>query len=150
MAKEDDNLALAYEFFKEIYEECNVSNFQNKSMPKNMGEISVLGALDAKGSCTSGELSTALNIKTARMAAILKALEEKGHIIRKHPKDDKRVTEVSLTEAGKKICQDSIRCIILRIARAYEVIGKDEMNQFKTTLLKLCKLAQKGETSCLN
>lgn len=79
------------------------------------------------------------------MAALLKALEEKGQIIRRHPKDDKRITEVSLTELGKKICNDSIHCIVLNIAKAYETIGKDEMNQFKTTLLKLCKLHQKGE-----
>ena len=140
-----ENIALAYDFLKELYE-SNVNNFQFGSMPKNMGEISVLGALDAKGgTSTSGELSTALSIKTARMAALLKALEEKGQIIRRHPKDDKRITEVSLTEVGKKICNDSIHCIVLNIAKAYETIGKDEMNQFKTTLLKLCKLYQKGE-----
>ena len=43
-----ENIALAYDFLKELYE-SNVNNFQFGSMPKNMGEISVLGALKSIG-----------------------------------------------------------------------------------------------------
>ena len=66
------------------------------------GETAVLVALHrANGPLTPGELASKGMVTSARIANILRALEEKGWAERRHSTQDRRTVEVSLTEAGR-------------------------------------------------
>lgn len=128
-------------------------NFQNidfslKMIPKNSGELSVLCILAKEEKpLMSGEIAQMLNLPTSRTAALLNALEKKGQIKRIHSKEDKRITYVSLTEKGEQICEDMKQSIFRKVKKAYEVLGKEEMEHFMNTVQKLCEIS-KEDSSC--
>lgn len=64
------------------------------------GETPILLHLRDCGHTTPGELSEAMDISTARVAATLNALEEKGLISRRIDPADRRKIVVTLTEGG--------------------------------------------------
>ena len=55
------------------------------------------------GTVTAGQISEILEVSTARVAVLLKKMDSKGLITKKHSTDDARVTIVSITEHGKDI-----------------------------------------------
>ncbi len=141
MSQENNSISYAKTFINELYQ-SGICDFKPKALPKNFGEVIVLFTLNIKGPINSGELASCLSMKTARIAAILKALEEKGQITRTQRKEDKRIIIVSLTEKGKESCINTVNDLVKRIANAYEKIGREEMDQFKSTLIKLCLIAK--------
>lgn len=64
------------------------------------GEVHVLLFLSSRESSTPGELSAAMGISTARVAAMLNAMEKKGLICRQISPEDRRKIVVTLTEEG--------------------------------------------------
>ena len=65
------------------------------------GEMAVLHALyHADGPLTPGALADAGAVSSARVANILRALEEKGWVERHHSARDRRTVETSLTAEG--------------------------------------------------
>jgi len=67
------------------------------------GEIFVLGYLVMNpGVSMPGELAQATRTSTARIAAILGNLEEKGQITREIDKADRRKIRVTVTESGRE------------------------------------------------
>ena len=55
---------------------------------------------------TAGDLAEATHVSTARMAALLNGLEERGFVARAKDDEDRRRTMVTLTEAGKQQVSD--------------------------------------------
>lgn len=69
------------------------------------GEIHVLLFLSDRESSTPGELSGVMGISTARVAAMLNAMEEKGLILRQISPKDRRKIVVTLTAQGRERVQ---------------------------------------------
>lgn len=66
------------------------------------GEYGVLWALvSSDSSLTAGELKDMLHVVPGRMTDILTALEEKGLIRREKDDRDRRIVNVSITDAGR-------------------------------------------------
>lgn len=66
------------------------------------GEAALLMTLFRAGEPLSpGELADESHVSSARVANILKVLEEKGLVSRSHSASDRRRVEVALTEAGR-------------------------------------------------
>ena len=59
-------------------------------------------AKDKNKEITAGDISKRFNISTARVAALLKDLEEKEYVVRNKFKNDLRVTIVELTLKGEE------------------------------------------------
>ena len=59
-------------------------------------------AKDKNKEITAGDISKRFNISTARVAALLKDLEEKEYVVRNKSKNDLRVTIVELTLKGEE------------------------------------------------
>lgn len=59
-------------------------------------------AKDKNKEITAGDISKRFNISTARVAALLKDLEEKKYVVRNKSKNDLRVTIVELTLKGEE------------------------------------------------
>ncbi|MBM6775634.1 MarR family winged helix-turn-helix transcriptional regulator, partial [Olsenella profusa] len=70
------------------------------------GETAVLMTLyRADGSLTPGQLGAHAHVSSARVANILRSLEEKGLVTRAHAAGDRRQVQVTLTEAGRSAAQ---------------------------------------------
>lgn len=134
---------LSKQFLQDLFD-LQCLDFSTKMLPKNCSELALLGLLSRYQSLTSGEITKKLQLKTSRTAALLKALEEKDQIKRTPSKEDKRIIYVSLTPQGEEICQKGIKCLLKRIEDAYEKVGIQEMEQFKSTLKKICEIEKEN------
>ena len=139
----NDISALSKQFLQDLFD-LQCLDFSTKMLPKNCSELALLGLLSRYQSLTSGEITKKLQMKTSRTAALLKALEEKKQIKRTPSKEDKRIINVSLTPQGEEICQKGISCLLVKIEKAYEEVGIEEMEQFKSTLKKICEIEKKA------
>lgn len=67
------------------------------------GEIGVMRVLDAVHEpLTPTQIAERTHLSSARVANVLRSLEEKGCVIREHSAEDRRRVAVSLTPAGQK------------------------------------------------
>ena len=66
------------------------------------GERGVMRVLAVEGALAPGELASRTHLSSARVANVLRALEEKGLVVREHSSQDRRRVTVSLTEAGRE------------------------------------------------
>lgn len=63
-------------------------------------QIMVLGLLADRGRCTMSELKAALEVTTGAVTGLVDRLERQGLVQRAPSEEDRRVTYLSLTEAG--------------------------------------------------
>ena len=66
----------------------------------NRGERGVMRVLEFAGPVAPSELADRTHLSSARVANVLRSLEEKGYVTRAHSDADRRRVTVSLTEAG--------------------------------------------------
>ena len=70
------------------------------------GEMELLRTLMESGhELTPSQLAESSMVSSARVANILRALEDKGIVARKHSQVDRRVVLVSLTDEGRELCR---------------------------------------------
>ena len=96
------------DFFEQVAREqvramiLNHARREDLSQVFSQGEMRLLGCLNAGADGrTAGELSTLLDLSTARIAAMLNNLERKGAITRARDTADRRRVVVRLTEQGR-------------------------------------------------
>ena len=65
-----------------------------------------------------------MNVSKGRITALINRLSEKGYVEAKQSKEDKRKTEVEITESGEKFVTDLKEKIDERIAGIYDLLGK--------------------------
>lgn len=95
------------------------------------GEFFALSLLlldDAPG-CPSG-LRRSMGVSSARIAALLKHLEQKGWISRSADKHDERRVNVSLTDAGRELINRRRREAIERVAAALRSLGEEDAHEY--------------------
>lgn len=97
------------------------------------GEFFVLSYLNQKKAVNPKELSRAMSVSTARIAALLKHMEEKGWILKTLDSRDNRQILVSMTKSGKSIFEARYRETILQIAGLLEALGPEDTE----TLLRI-------------
>lgn len=108
------------------------------------GEIGVLSYLVCeKNEVSAGELSTQLNVTTARIAKILKSLEAKKYIIRKKEEKDKRKTVVAITKKGKELAKTTEKEIIRKITKVIAEIGEEQIKEYIKMALKISEILNK-------
>ena len=97
----------------------------------NRGEIGVLGYLMFKcAKVSSGELSDALKVSTARMSSILNSLESKRFVKRTNDEKDKRKTLVLITNKGKETFINAENELKEHIKYLIRSIGIDDFNEY--------------------
>ena len=80
-------------------------------------------------SCPS-ELSRSMGVSSARIAALLKHLEQKGWIRRCADELDERRVNVSLTEAGRELISERRKEAIGRVAAALRSLGEEDAHEY--------------------
>lgn len=94
------------------------------------GETATLMTLSRAGApMTPGQLGAHAHVSSARVANILRSLEEKGLVSRAHSAADRRNVEVSLTDAGRAEA-DRVRAERTQVvARYLSELGTDDAAQ---------------------
>ena len=142
------------DFFEQVAREqvhamiLNHARREDLSQVFSQGEMRLLGCLNAGADGrTAGELSTLLDLSTARIAAMLNNLERKGAITRARDTADRRRVVVRLTEQGRN---EAVACL----SEVYRRMGEADTRE----LLRLSDRAgtiaqqiyeeQKEDTPC--
>lgn len=110
----------------------------------NKGELFVLHFLSVRdGAVLPSELSTALQASTARISALLGALEKKGQVERDIDKNNRRNILVTLTEAGRIRAKTEMQEIERCMAQVFTDMGEEDTAEFLRLLRQFFTLAQK-------
>lgn len=100
-----------------LLDESHPARFMKKRNETNAGIGAVLRFLSESGKpMTAGSISKFMNVSTARVAVLLKKMENRGFVCRETGEEDARTVVVSLTELGVDTA-DRMR------AEAYNDIG---------------------------
>lgn len=95
------------------------------------GELFVLNYLyDHDTMVHPKELSENLSVSTARIASLLKHMEEKKLIVRTQDTADSRQIIVRLTPDGERIIQKYRKDVLSYLARTLESIGPDDAREY--------------------
>lgn len=95
----DEQIMQIFQDLREIYQTARQHNAESV----NQGEKQVLHYLcQTGGQAQPGEISRAIHISTARVAAIVGSLARKGQIVREPLGSDRRCVQIRLTEAGRE------------------------------------------------
>ena len=73
------------------------------------GQFAVLAALKMHGPHTLGELADRERVSSPSMNRTVNCLEESGYLVRTPDIDDRRKVNVSLTDAGREVVEETVR-----------------------------------------
>lgn len=101
-----------------------------KALNATRGETAVLMTLFRSDEpLTPGSLGSFAQVSSARMANILRSLEEKGLVTRAHSSEDRRSVHVALTDEGRRrasaIRQERAQAVV----RYLEALGPDDATE---------------------
>ena len=104
----------------------------------SMTQAEVVSYLSEEGETTMGELSDHICVSLSAMTGVIDRLVQKGAVSRGRDKKDRRVVNVSLTPAGKKLASDVSQ---VRKAHAIAILGALDASDRKRLLDIMGKLA---------
>ncbi|QHI70976.1 MarR family winged helix-turn-helix transcriptional regulator [Aminipila terrae] len=106
------------------------------------GETFVVIYIARKGRCVlPSEISTEMNISSARIAATLNSLDKKGLITRQIDVDDRRRILVDLTPAGKELAERHRQTALSTTIRMLESLGEKDAKELVRIMEKLSHMA---------
>ncbi len=126
--------------FYQLFCQCNnnIKKVNENIRDGYCGMYFVLRILDeAKTGLTAGDISARIGTTTARTAAILSNLENKGLLSRQKAADDARKTIVTITPRGEKILQKRKAKLFAEMESFLGVLDTAEKSQFYHILKKL-------------
>ncbi|MEA5015046.1 MAG: transcriptional regulator [Candidatus Limiplasma sp.] len=111
----------------------------------NKGELFVLQFLSMRGDgpVLPSELSTALQASTARISALLGALEKKGQIERDIDRSNRRNILVTITEAGRSRVDAEMQEMQQHMSRIFAEMGEADTVEFIRLMRIFFELGQK-------
>lgn len=111
----------------------------------NKGELFVLHFLSMHGDAPvlPSELSAALQASTARISALLGALEKKGQIERNIDKSNRRNILVTITEAGRLRAEAEMREMKQHMSRVFTDMGETDTVELIRLMRRFFELGQK-------
>ena len=111
---------------------------------KNKGELFVLHFLALRNAqVLPSELSAALQSSTARISALLAALEKKGQIVREIDKSNRRNILVTITEKGRARIKAEMQTLHASMARVFTDMGETDTVEFIRLLGRFAELSKK-------
>ncbi len=102
------------------------------------GEGALLAHLALRhNGASAGELRTALDVGSSRVANALKSLESKGLVTRSNSETDGRVVQVFLTPLGRKYILNRYQLLCQQANRLVEAMGETDTAEFLRLSRKL-------------
>lgn len=145
--KDDENsldyAEKAFAAFNEIMSSSRKDMVENINRA-NKGELFVLHFLAVCNTeVLPSELSTALQASTARISALLGALEKKGQIVRDIDKNNRRNILVTITEEGRNRVEMEMKEIKHRMMRVFADMGEADAEEFIRLTRRFADIMQK-------
>jgi len=107
------------------------------------GELFVLYHIASHGFKTMpGIISKEMNVSSARVAAALNNLEQKGLVTRHINAEDRRQIVVEITEAGKDFVSSHRRLILSQVSKVLRHLGEEDSQHLVRIIAKLVPLLQ--------
>jgi DNA-binding MarR family transcriptional regulator len=117
------------------YYRTRTNQMMNESM---RGEAYVLQYIAGHdGDVVPGDISNAMSVSTARMATVLKGLENKGLITRHFDSSDKRRTILKLTQTGAEQAEQCMNQMLHSTAKMLEYLGENDAREYIRILRRL-------------
>ena len=116
---------LAHELLGELF--ALGSTLTPMMVNSTRGETATLMTLyRVEGALTPGQLGEHAHVSSARVANILRSLEEKGLVSRAHSTGDRRQVEVTLTDAGRAVAERTREERTRAVARYLSELGSED------------------------
>ena len=105
------------------------------------GELVILGIIAAHENETKPSwISREMNVSSARVAAALNNLEEKGWIVRRINKDDRRQILVEITAAGKIYIEKHWQLMMGQIVEVLKLLGEHDAKELLRIIKKVAEI----------
>lgn len=131
----------------EHLEKVNPMNFIKEIGDVNAGARALLRYLyESKDDVTAGSISSFLHISTARVAVLLKKLEQRGFITRECYANDARITIVRLTIEGVERNMQLREEMHAKVASVIDKIGMERIIEFLTISAEIRDAIAPSET----
>ena len=115
----------------------------------NKGELFVLHFLSSHNEQVNpSELSAALRSSTARISALLGALEKKGQIERDIDKTNRRNILVTITDSGRKRVKNEMGMIRDSMSHIFNEMGEKDTEDFLRLTKRFFEIMQKHAEDC--
>ena len=121
----------------------NMRNLRHTRPQKDMSE-SMQGAtfimqylLERNEAVLPSEISNFMGISTARIAAALNKLEDKGYIEREIDKSDRRQILVTLTQEGRAFAGQNQQEFLLNTSKMLAYLGEDDAKELIRIMKKI-------------
>ena len=109
------------------------------------GQSALLCALVKKDGQSQKELCEKMKVKPATITVMIQRMEKRGLVFRRQDKEDKRVSRIFITEAGKNIFKDAIKArenieaeCLKNLTEEEKVILRRILLQIKENLMEVC------------
>ena len=110
---------------------CRPKSFFNKIDESQRGiDFALIYLAETDGLVIAGDLARELNVSTARIAILLKKMEDKSLIIRRRSDSDARQTVVEITQKGLEHVQKIREQLLARAELLIEKVGKEDLDEF--------------------
>ena len=124
----------------------NIARMYNLKAANFGGTMAIGYALlniDKEGT-PSTKLGPKMGMEPRILTRMIKSLEKKGWIEKKHDKSDKRLVKLHLTEEGKRLRQKTKEVVIHFNNRLYEEIGEKELKTCFNVLQQINNLIDRN------
>ncbi|WP_298846373.1 MarR family winged helix-turn-helix transcriptional regulator [Clostridium sp.] len=101
------------------------------------GQGHLLGVLITNDGLTQRELSTQLRIRPTSLGELVSKLEQSNYVERRVNENDKRVSNVYITEEGRKIVNEIMKERQVVINNMFIILSEDEKQQLLALMGKL-------------
>ena len=127
-------------FLNELYSSIPKS-FYSKIEMTQRGFGFILDYLEqAEGEVVAGDFAKKMNVSTARVAVLLKKMEENGFVIRRTSSKDARRTVVEITPAGAAFVDDLKEQALSRVELLLEQVSKEDLDTYVRISRKISKV----------
>ena len=125
-----DTTEKAQEFLRQLSQYRANSLFEKMDESKRGMGFALLFLDSSEEQVFAGDLADAMCVSTARVAALLKTMENGGFITRSSSSKDARRTIVELTPEGQAKA-DAIKALLLhKTEMLFETVGEDDLREF--------------------
>ncbi len=98
------------------------------------GMLGVLLYLYRKqGTVTAGMISRDMHVTTGRVSVLIKKMSDRGLIIRKSGKSDARVTEIRMTDKGRREVENIQKKRNEQLSELIDKVGMDRLKEYVKT-----------------
>jgi len=103
---------------------------------------------ERSGKVIPSDISAAIGVSSARVAAALNGLEEKGYITRTIDNEDRRRIIVEVTPKGAEYADEQLRRVKERLKEILEMLGEEDSKELVRITGKLAEIISKNPKGC--